>query len=621
MTSTVVWRLFFCTKNDTIEKNELGKDMNITKYVDDNRIAPYTSANVFLRPNRMIVDANEQFYEYIGKNSVLPFDALVHPDDVKEFVDIVSGLEEGKSEYFITRVSNLAEGYRMVYMQARISNKMEDGNKLVQLVFYDIIDAANGFSAYRFNVRKYRHFLMLSNLLLFEYNTETEIFKIYKCMNDKSIMLVEENLDVWCDSIIDGVNVTVNVIEGINSFRETLKKGILSFELKMEEMGNKDSVCTIKGLPLRFFNEQHMSVGIIQSNFELKNSYYITPSARDAGTGLLNKKAIMEYIITQLQKKDDAAKWLIILDIDNFKDVNDEYGHLFGDRVIQRVADTILDVFGEYGVCGRFGGDEFLIFVEKLEDVESVKARIKAVTKHMMFAFSDEPENNIQITLSIGVVCYPKDGRNYQELFTKADKALYIAKDKGKKRFIIYDEEKHGNYEISNKKARNVAFSVSGEKRMGMLSEAVNNIALYGGKALESGELLHQLVEAFDLDGIIVYSARKRECIRISGNYAGNPNQDISDYLDMGYYKCYDSNGIYNDNTMAAISVRSPEAYQILKRMEIGSCLHCMTLKDGKPDVFVSFDIFNRGKKWSDTDVEEVSLIGKLICTVLSKED
>lgn len=594
--------------------------MNITKYVDNNRVAPYTVANVYLRPNRMIVDANEQFYLYIGKNSALPFDELVHPDDVDEFVRIVTGLEEGRSEYFITRVSNLAEGYRMVYMQAYISHKREDGNKLVHLIFYDIIDAANGFSAYRFNIRKYKHFLMLSNLLLFEYNTETEIFKIYKCMNDKSIMLVEEKLDIWCDGIINDKRATANVINGINTFRENLKKGILSFEMQMEELGNGDTICNIKGLPIRFFNDQHLAVGIIQSNLELKSSYFITSSARDAGTGLLNKKAIMEYIITKLQQRDDAVRWLIILDIDNFKDVNDKYGHLFGDRVIQRVADTILEVFGAYGVCGRFGGDEFLIFVEDIESVEVVRSRIKAVVKHMMIGFSDEPENNVKVTLSIGITCYPKDGKNYQELFTKADKALYIAKDKGKNRFILYDEEMHGNYEINNKKARNVAFSVTGEKRMGMLSESVNNLALYGGAALESGELLHCLIEAFDLDGIVVYSAKQQKCIRISGSYAGNPDQDITDYLNTEYYKCYDSNGIYNDNTMAAISVRNPEAFQILKRMEIGSCLHCMTLKDGKPDVFVSFDIFNRGKKWSDTEVEEVSLIGRLICTVLSKE-
>lgn len=595
--------------------------MNITDYLDSNRIAPYTVANVYIRPNRMIVDANEQFYEYIGKNSALAFDALVHPDDVAEFVSTVDGLQEEKVEYIIIRVTNLSEGYRFVYMSAGISNKVEDGKRLIQLVFYDIVDASNGYSQLRFNNRKYRHFLMLSNLLLFEYNTETEIFKIYKSMNDKSIMLVEENLDVWCDRIAERDDATANVIEGINSFRETLKKGILSFEMQMEEIGNKDSVCTIKGLPIRFFNEQHMSVGIMQSNIELRGTYYITPSARDAGTGLLNKKAIMEYIITQLHKDDNKVNWLIILDIDNFKDVNDKYGHLFGDRVIQRVADTISDVFGECGVCGRFGGDEFLIYVENIASQDTVRSKIKTVSKHMQIAFSDEPENNIKITLSIGVTCYPKDGRNYQELFTKADKALYIAKDKGKNRFIIYDEQMHGNYQLGSRKARNVAFAVSGEKRLGMLTETINSIALYGSRAFEMGDMLHNLVEAFDVDGISIYSAKLEKCLAIYGSYGGNPDQDIKDYLDLQYYRNYDANGIYTDGELSMVAVRCPEAYNILKRMEIGSCLHCITLKDDKPDFFVSFDIFNRAKKWADTEVEEISLIGKLICAVLAKEE
>lgn len=594
--------------------------MNITEYVDYTRKAPYTAANVYIRTNRLIVDANELFYEYVGKKSAMPFESFIHPEDRDEFIETLNNLKGSESEFLSVRLSNLEEAYRFVFMEVCISNKKEDGKQLYQIQFYDLGDITRAYAKYRRNIRKYRQFLMLSNLFMFEYTPDNEIFKIYKSMNDKSIMLVEENLDEWCDSIIDAENVPENVIEGINNLRENLKKGVLSFEIEMEEKDAPGMMCHIKGLPLRYTNGQMMSIGVIQSKIDAKDSFYASASARDGATGLLNKKAIIEYIIARLNRGNIKSKWLIVLDIDNFKDINDKFGHMFGDRVIQRVADTLSEVFGEFGVCGRFGGDEFLIFVEDIETEEAIRSRLKAIAKHMLVAFSDEPENDIQVTLSIGVTNYPKDGDNYQELFSKADKSLYIAKDKGKNRFIIYDEMKHGEYQLQGKKARNVSYAVAGEKRVGMLTNAINSIALDGSKALESGEILNQIIEAYDIDGIAIYADGGNRRINVNGGYAGNPDEDFKAYLETGYCEHYDSNDVYADGALNVMKARCIDAYTALKHMEVGALIHCLTRKDGKPDVLVSFDIFNRSRKWSDTEVEELAIIGKLIAAVISRE-
>lgn len=191
-----------------------------------------------------------------------------------------------------------------------------------------------------------------------------------------------------------------------------------------------------------------------------QEAYYLTPAARDAGTGLLNKRAWTEYTIEQLNCKDHSTRWLVIIDIDDFKHINDTYGHIFGDQVIRRVAEIMQVLVGQRGVIGRFGGDEYVILLEKVETREQLKTLLKTIAKEFALAF--DPKTHV--TASIGVSEYPVDGSEYEELMRKADKALYLAKEKGKNRHIIYEERLHGKLESDDMQNMAMAYAVSKEK-------------------------------------------------------------------------------------------------------------------------------------------------------------
>lgn len=75
----------------------------------------------------------------------------------------------------------------------------------------------------------------------------------------------------------------------------------------------------------------------------------------------------------QLNRNDGQVRWLVIIDIDDFKHINDTYGHIFGDQVIRRVAEIMQELVGQRGVIGRFGGDEYVILLEKVETREQLK--------------------------------------------------------------------------------------------------------------------------------------------------------------------------------------------------------------------------------------------------------
>ena len=142
-----------------------------------------------------------------------------------------------------------------------------------------------------------------------------------------------------------------------------------------------------------------------------------------------------------------------ILDIDNFKLVNDNYGHKVGDECLKSIASNLADYIGEDGLVGRFGGDEFVIiyfkdteydavheYIERLYDVGTIIRRRLCVDDVSFF-----------VTATIGCASFPKDSTNYEDLFLKIDKALYRGKTKGRNCFIIYVESKHKDIEVHRK--------------------------------------------------------------------------------------------------------------------------------------------------------------------------
>lgn len=169
----------------------------------------------------------------------------------------------------------------------------------------------------------------------------------------------------------------------------------------------------------------------------------------DQLTGILNKKSIEEYVQKVLDKANKNSIYAVyIIDLDNFKGINDNLGHLFGDEVLKDVGFKMKRIFRENDYLGRIGGDEFLAFLNYGEG--SYEDALKVIEKRAERLCQDFRENysgensDYKVSASIGIAVYPKDGLNYQQLFINADKALYISKKKGKDNYSIYTEEAEG---------------------------------------------------------------------------------------------------------------------------------------------------------------------------------
>lgn len=146
----------------------------------------------------------------------------------------------------------------------------------------------------------------------------------------------------------------------------------------------------------------------------------------DGLTRIYNKTSTEERVRTCLS--EDSEGVLMLFDVDNFKSVNDVYGHVMGDQVLCTLADLLKEVFGSVDIIGRIGGDEFLVYIQENCAKETVQKQVDELRNSMKERFPDEP----CITLSTGVAHYPTDGKDYTALFRAADQSMYQAKHRGK---------------------------------------------------------------------------------------------------------------------------------------------------------------------------------------------
>ncbi len=204
---------------------------------------------------------------------------------------------------------------------------------------------------------------------------------------------------------------------------------------------------------------------------------------KDALTGLYNQGATMQLIQNVLSDdKPGALHALMIVDLDNFKEVNDFLGHAKGDKVLVDVAKALSDIFKGSDIVGRIGGDEFVVFMKNIPAISDVEIVAQKVVEDVNYIFQNE-EKEIHLTCSAGVSVYPYHGSGYEELFGKADKAVYTAKANGKCGYRIYNAATTMVYHATRK---NTEYNPENSMSMDRNIEDLVMQVLYEDKIMES---------------------------------------------------------------------------------------------------------------------------------------
>ena len=290
-------------------------------------------------------------------------------------------------------------------------------------------------------------FLNLFSDPFFAYSKKNKTITIYNS--------VKTRIDPGVYSVSEFVNKLKTSLKGedlvsIDTFADHLAQGHDYFSHSFSDNIVNDDPATegtlIRGMQSE--SDEDLIVGVIHP--KRSRTFSITNDAQlDSLTGLMDKICITKYAIDLIDNQKVENTFVAIVDIDYFKHVNDSYGHQYGDYVLRQCADIIRSEVGEHGVVGRIGGDEFfVIFTPNLTE-SALRDCLRNIRVVMSRSFEGKgPYGNTPITLSIGAASYPEDAPNYNDLFVVADYCLYLAKAKGRNRYIIYNHSKHATLDI-----------------------------------------------------------------------------------------------------------------------------------------------------------------------------
>lgn len=206
------------------------------------------------------------------------------------------------------------------------------------------------------------------------------------------------------------------------AFQSIFSGQTTTYEARMRAGGSDYLWCKIDVTPIIENQVPVRMIGVITDISSLKNrTDRLEQEVKlDNFTGLYNKKYAIQLTEELMQKNLAYRNALILLDIDHFKSFNDTYGHALGDEAIQLVADTLKLSFRKTDVIGRFGGDEFIIFVSNIPGEEWLSKKLDRLLHYENSRFC--------CTGSVGVAVFPEDATDFSGLFAKADAALYQAK-------------------------------------------------------------------------------------------------------------------------------------------------------------------------------------------------
>ena len=199
--------------------------------------------------------------------------------------------------------------------------------------------------------------------------------------------------------------------------------------------------------------------GIVVEISRIKQAYDLEKQAaiafkeeaqKDSLTHIYNASTARKLAETYIAQAGDNAAALLIIDLDDFKKINDRYGHMFGDAVLVQTAKIIKNLFRCEDVVGRIGGEEFIVLMKGTADLDIIQNRCNKLNESLQAMFGDQVPD-CKPSCSIGVALLPRHAKTYFGLFCCADRALYYAKAHGKRQYALYDDSmNNSSYSLSH---------------------------------------------------------------------------------------------------------------------------------------------------------------------------
>lgn len=556
--------------------------------------------------------SNKSFTSYLGSEELRSFKITdyIHPDDVESFKKFVEDKSfTGGEEVFRLKKKNNGWHYNVVRIHTE--KGMVENRRNIGVEIIDIDESVGDYETAMDSLSRVRLLMSLTDEFAFIYDKETNMFKMFKYDRFNRIILYDMDIDQWKREMLSRSYVKYDEKAMLDTLVLNMQTYADSFSIKMN--------CAIRTQSdifeaVRFIGTVHNessgnkiivgrvvsdeSVGHASTAMEIMNELQY-----DSLTGVYNKKTITEYAKKRIAEEKEKRIVIAILDVDNFKSVNDTFGHLYGDKVLARVGGRLKEIVGEDGVIGRIGGDEFMIVFNGLDDDQVLRGMLRAIRTQIKWEFAEDFEN-LSITCSIGASIFPVNGRDYEDLFKKADCCLYIAKEKGRDRYVFFRDEMHrASYEaMLNKNQLNAMKNPREIRELKNVASFMENAMTDSRKAIL--DAMRHMKDTFGIDNINIYYGEGMKKVYSFGS-------DIPEAKDAMYVFSEEFQKLMGENERFlqigfadAFSDITPDFCGRMKAERIASTIQCYIGDKRNIKGLVTFNKCREASQWANYEID-----------------
>lgn len=556
--------------------------------------------------------SNKSFTSYLGSEELRSFKITdyIHPDDVESFKKFVEDKSfTGGEEVFRLKKKNNGWHYNVVRIHTE--KGMVENRRNIGVEIIDIDESVGDYETAMDSLSRVRLLMSLTDEFAFIYDKATNMFKMFKYDRFNRIILYDMDIDQWKREMLSKSYVKYDEKAMLDTLVLNMKTYADSFSIKMN--------CAIRTQSdifeaVRFIGTVHNessgnkiivgrvvsdeSVGHASTAMEIMNELQY-----DSLTGVYNKKTITEYAKKRISEEKEKRIVIAILDVDHFKSVNDTFGHLYGDKVLARVGDRLKEIAGEDGVIGRIGGDEFMIVFNGLDDDQVLRGMLRAIRTQIKWEFAEDFEN-LSITCSIGASIFPVNGRDYEDLFKKADCCLYIAKEKGRDRYVFFRDEMHrASYEaMINQNQLNAMKNPREIRELKNVASFMENAMTDSRKAIL--DAMRHMKDTFGIDNINIYYGEGMKKVYSFGSDIPEA-KDAMYVFSEGFQKLMGENERFMQIGFAdTFSDITPDFCGRMKAERIASTIQCYIGDKRNIKGLVTFNKCREASQWANYEID-----------------
>ncbi|MGM0413751.1 MAG: EAL domain-containing protein [Bacillota bacterium] len=263
--------------------------------------------------------------------------------------------------------------------------------------------------------------------LYYSFNNQIQLFPVIlisgvgillaKYFSIKIIKPLDKITD-WANKLAEGQHEACPVnldYQELNTLSVSLKRLVEKIENKEQELNQKEEEIKISSWQIKNYNDE---ITELNKKLEYKTLY-------DPLTKLPNRRQFINNLKAEL--KADRSGAVVLIDLDNFKEINDTLGHVYGDIMLSQIGDRFLDLNNDNLFIARYGGDEFLLLIKGVSRIDEIEEYLNSIEECLNSPFNVN-DDFLHIDYSIGITLFPEDSKKTYDLITFADTAMYRAK-------------------------------------------------------------------------------------------------------------------------------------------------------------------------------------------------